>query len=905
MTARIAYLTALAGGAGPATLRPPRRTFAGFPDAEPGFPGDLGFPGEPGSAAPGPSGELTARPEPGTDPGQGPESNAPAAGGGQGGPGGQPAATGGPEQLAGVRLAEDNGRGRDAVAVTHPASVGPPPALIDATPAGEARAVTAGRAAGGGRKAAAGNVAQPKPRAVPGEPPAPSGSSQRPGDAPATGGGPADLAHPGTAAGDASRGPVPPATVGSRLPPAPAQPWWAGHGNVAPGASPHVAAGPAADTEPAAGAGCAAPAAASQAGRRLDRGAQPMGGASHDRAAAPSPVPAFRLPGGPYPGHRAAGPPVLAPPVLAPLVPAAPVPAPPVLAPLVPARPGPAAPRPGAAAEPSPRFPATAPRSSAQAADPAAAARRADHGGAASVPLPSVPVPSVPVPADGRPRGELTPVPVAARAAGRPRGPARPRAVAGAQHRDDRGNTAPAPRPAARGHRQAGAAGASAAAEPRPWQALRRGPGVGGAVIFDLSVVTDTLKNLVDAQWQNAPLWSPATPLFAVEVTGLSPEAARLGQGAQLSLYLYHVDENNAGESLFWAARAQSAGGPPLRYQPLALDLYYLLSAYAEGNYVHEQQAMSIAMRVFHENPVVRGTGADGLPWEVTLTLERRSYDELSRLWQATMSALRLSAVYRAAVVLIEPEPAPPPAPPVSVVSLAAAPGRPGAGPRLLGVQREVQYTAPGGTTVAFMQDPATVAAGGEVWLTGSGLAPASGQRLILTGPYPGDAQVDVSAWLAGPPQPDSARRAVRIPAAAGAPPAGAPAPGRYSVRLEAAAGVAARVAAGAGTVAFRTAEVPLGVAAGVSPAGGPLLATAASYTVRGTGFVPGDMQVLLGAIPLRRAAAAPAAGEYAVSTDGTTLTLVPPAGLPAGTYQLRVRVAGVESDPALWLAAA
>ena len=416
-------------------------------------------------------------------------------------------------------------------------------------------------------------------------------------------------------------------------------------------------------------------------------------------------------------------------------------------------------------------------------------------------------------------------------------------------------------------------------------------------MIFDLSVVTDTLKNLVDAQWQNAPLWSPATPLFAVDVTGLSPEAARLGQGAQLSLYLYHVDENNARESLFWAAQAQSAGGPPLRYQPLALDLYYLLSAYAEGNYVHEQQAMSIAMRVFHENPVVRGSGADGLPWEVTLTLERRSYDELSRLWQATTSPLRLSAVYRAAVVLIEPEPAPPPAPPVSVVSLAAAPGRPGAGPRLLGMQREVKYTAPGGATVAFTQDPATVAAGGEVWLTGSGLAPAVGQRLILTGPYPGDAQVDVSAWLAGPPQPDSARRAVRIPAAAGAPPDGAPAPGRYSVRIES--------AAGDGTGAFRTAEVPLGVAAGVSPAGGPLLAAAASYAVRGTGFVPGDMQVLLGTIPLRQVAAAPAAGEYAVAADGTTLTLVPPAGLTAGTYQLRVRVAGVESDPALWLAAA
>jgi hypothetical protein len=194
------------------------------------------------------------------------------------------------------------------------------------------------------------------------------------------------------------------------------------------------------------------------------------------------------------------------------------------------------------------------------------------------------------------------------------------------------------------------------------------------AVIFDLSEVTDTLKRLVDTAWPAAPLWTAATPLFAVDVTGLSPEAAREGQGAQLSLYLYHVEESTATETRFWAFRAQTAGGPPLKYQPLALDLYYLLSAYAEGNYVHEQQAMSIAMRVFHENPVVTGVGPDGQPWQVSLTLERRSYDELSRLWQATTSALRLSAVYRAAVVLLEREQLPSPDPLVSVVNVTVKP---------------------------------------------------------------------------------------------------------------------------------------------------------------------------------------------------------------------------------------
>jgi hypothetical protein len=423
-------------------------------------------------------------------------------------------------------------------------------------------------------------------------------------------------------------------------------------------------------------------------------------------------------------------------------------------------------------------------------------------------------------------------------------------------------------------------------------------------VILDLSAVTDTLKNLVSAAWPTAPLWTPVTPEFAVDVTGLSPEAARLVPGAQLSLYLYHIDENNTQENLFWTAQSQALSGAPIQYQPLALDLYYLLSAFADGSYVQEQQAMSIAMRVFHENPVVRGVGPDGQPWELTLTLERRSYDELSRLWQATTSALRLSAVYRAAVVFIEPEPGPAPGPPVSLVDLAVAPGVAAPVPQLLSTQREVSYTTPSGALVTFMQDPATVAAGGKVQLVGTGLDTVAQERLILAGPYPVTAETDVTQWLAVRPQPAPATlRTVNLPAATGTPPAGAPAPGRYTVRLEGTTAVGDRKVTAVGGRAFSTANVPLNIAAGVSAATGPLLTGAARYTVTGTGFAATDLEVLLGTVPLQPSGAAAAtAGRFSVGGNGTALTIVPPAGLKAGTYQIRVRAAGIESDPALWL---
>jgi hypothetical protein len=97
---------------------------------------------------------------------------------------------------------------------------------------------------------------------------------------------------------------------------------------------------------------------------------------------------------------------------------------------------------------------------------------------------------------------------------------------------------------------------------------------------------------------------------------------------------------------------------------------------------------------------------------------------------------------------------------------------------------------------------------------------------------------------------------------------------------------------------------MPLSIAPGVNAAGGAVLTP--PYAVTGTGFGAGDLEVLLGTVPLQRAnAGPPGAGEFFVQPNGTALTIAPPAGLPSGaTYQIRVRAAGIEADPALWLKA-
>jgi Pvc16 N-terminal domain len=421
---------------------------------------------------------------------------------------------------------------------------------------------------------------------------------------------------------------------------------------------------------------------------------------------------------------------------------------------------------------------------------------------------------------------------------------------------------------------------------------------------LDLSAVTDSLIGLVKSQWTAAPIWteiggSPPGPTFTPNFTGLAPDVARQEPGTQLSMYLYHVEPDNVQETLSWRPQMLDGAGEPTRFLPLALNLFYLLFAYSQTSYTEEQEAMSVALRIFHANPIVRSDPGVQPPWELTLTMEHRSYDELSRLWQATTAPLRMSLVYRAAVVFVDPDQMPSSPPLTTSFSVAADPVPPplpvpgtGGPPVLFGTFRDASYLGPGNVAVPFSRSPATVAAGQTTWLTGSGLGAAGvSDRVYLLPPAGGE--LDVTAWAAAA-DPTAARFVLTLPSAAGTAPAGAPAPGVYQFR------------AGSGAAddpgAPRTGPVPVSIAAFVDPAGGPVLTGPGPFMVHGAGFIPGATEVLTGVTALTSTAAAPAAGEFSVDPSGTFFSFAPPAG-PAGlTMPLRVRVNGVESDPALWV---
>lgn len=423
---------------------------------------------------------------------------------------------------------------------------------------------------------------------------------------------------------------------------------------------------------------------------------------------------------------------------------------------------------------------------------------------------------------------------------------------------------------------------------------------------LDLAEITESLIGLVKNQWKTAPIWAQlgGTPTFTPNFTGLAPDAVKQQSSPQLAMYLYHVESDNAQQSLSWQPWMQGAGGQPVRFQPLALDLFYLLFAHCDGEagWSQEQEAMSVAMRIYHANPVVRSGPSATTPWELTLTMEHRSYDELSRLWQATTAPLRMSVVYRAAVVFIDPDQMPDT---VSVITtksftLAADPVKlplpppgPDDYPVLFGTSRQGSYSGPTGVAEPFSRSNVALVPGQNASLLGSDLGVAGQSDRVYLLAADGTGEVDVTAWTV-PAESTSTKFVLDLPPAVGPAPANSPRPGVYQLRV----GSGALGSPGA----KRSGSISVTVAALVNPAGGPVLSGSAPFTVTGAGFVAGQTEVLVGTTALLVVTAAPTTGQVRLDPSGTSFAFAPPAGPSTTVLPVRVRVNGIESEPALWV---
>lgn len=455
--------------------------------------------------------------------------------------------------------------------------------------------------------------------------------------------------------------------------------------------------------------------------------------------------------------------------------------------------------------------------------------------------------------------------------------------------------------------------------------------------VLDLSIVTDLLIQKLTDAWHASPLWAALPPdsYFFPTISGATPEAVRASGGCQLTVSLIHIEPNKYQRNFVFPPAAPPSPQPPspraqaIPSLPISLDLFYFVSAFADNqNYHQEQQAMSIVLKCFHENPIIRtnvtlqGSPSEIAQEEFTLTMEIETADSISRLWQAITSPFRLSLLYRVAVVFLTPPEPPSGAPPVRTYGLTVAPtSLPfNSGGQLFGTSSTASFLSPDSTPgspqmVQAHYSPATVVPGQQFFLYGAGLNqgtdytgappdPGTSFRVYLLQPPDFTVETEVtSPWKAADtdlkhPVQTQDRFLLNLPATiGGAVPANAPQPGVYMLR------------AGSNNPpdAFtnRTNATPFSIAARVDVPGSPpnpiLPAVAGVYTIGGVGFVPGATQVLLETIPLTPAASPPGPGDFTVDS-ATQISFQRPANLPSGRYGVRVRVNAVESPPALWI---
>lgn len=180
-----------------------------------------------------------------------------------------------------------------------------------------------------------------------------------------------------------------------------------------------------------------------------------------------------------------------------------------------------------------------------------------------------------------------------------------------------------------------------------------------------IAAVTRTLRNLLNsvatADYSSLP--SDTRPTAQIEVTTLPPDRVRLPDASRnrLNLFLYQTELNPAWRNM--AIPRQVRPGEAGQ-SPLPLNLFYILTAYAESdNEMIGQVLLGTAMQLLHDHSLLsRGEigGAlalselDSQIERVRVTPQPVTLDELSKLWTGFQSDYRVSAIYQVAVVLIE-----------------------------------------------------------------------------------------------------------------------------------------------------------------------------------------------------------------------------------------------------------
>jgi hypothetical protein len=122
-----------------------------------------------------------------------------------------------------------------------------------------------------------------------------------------------------------------------------------------------------------------------------------------------------------------------------------------------------------------------------------------------------------------------------------------------------------------------------------------------------------------------------------------------------LSLFLYRIAEDGEMKN----RPLLRINGNHLRYPPLALSLYYLVTPLTNTT-DNDHRVLSKAMHIFYDNAIARGSQLQGVltdtAEELRIILNPMSLEDMTKLWSAFMRPLRLSVSYEVKVAFIDSE---------------------------------------------------------------------------------------------------------------------------------------------------------------------------------------------------------------------------------------------------------
>lgn len=180
--------------------------------------------------------------------------------------------------------------------------------------------------------------------------------------------------------------------------------------------------------------------------------------------------------------------------------------------------------------------------------------------------------------------------------------------------------------------------------------------------LLDLSLVTQTFVTLISTHVTASDAWN------ALNTLTVDPQPPDKLEGENiLGFYLYHASEEMKAKHAYIPGVSDN----PVRYTPMGLHLYYILTAHSDldgaQSALREQLMMGLAMKALHDNPLV--TDDTVISGTQVMAPLLRGNDNAFRIamlpvkpedavnyWTAGSSPQRLTAYYHVSVIQLEPD---------------------------------------------------------------------------------------------------------------------------------------------------------------------------------------------------------------------------------------------------------